>query len=342
MARSVSPLDFEFALKTLNIIASNPGLSKKQILEYLELKEDTSKLDSVITDFNNSHLNLIKREKYNKYYLNIPQEKVLSEVSTQEEKKLFWREYFLKFYLYIEILQSFSFGNSIKKVSEFTGVSMVSTGILASWAEMVGDLLRIGKDSYKISIRSVEELLNRVAVCQLGLLGCSKIEREKVLKESGMRVDVYGFDKGNNKEYYIESESSASKLNDGIMQAHTWISQKRNNLEKWVLIPKETLKETSFETLEKRFNTARNRNILIKLCPLTRTKWPEISSLEIPRPKDLEIFKKILKIIKAKKFITIDDVADFTKKPQSFVERIERFGLMYKDQDNSYSPSFKI
>ena len=342
MARSVSPLDFNLALKVLNVLASNPGLTKMQIIKILEIKEESSKLNSVITDFNKNHLNLIKRERNNKYYLNIPIEKIPIDNSSQEEKNLFWREHFLNFNLYIEILQSFSFGNTIKNVSKFTGVSIVSTGLLASWAEMIGDLIKIEKETYKISIRSIEELLNRIAVCQLGLLGCSKIEREKLLEESGMKADVYGFDRKNDKEYYIESESSALKLNEGIMQAHTWISTKKRNIEKWVLIPKETLKDVSFESLIKRYNTARNRNISIKLCPLVHTKWSEISNLEIPRPKDLEIFKKVLEIVKIKKFISVSDVADLISKPESFLERIKRFGLLAEKSAKKYTPTFKL
>lgn len=341
MVRSVSPLDFSLALKVLHTIKKYPGLNKKEIANLIDINEKNTKLDSAITDFNENHLNLVRREK-NKYYLNIPKEKIPSENSFQDIKIQFWREYFLNFPLYIEILQSFSFGNSIKSVSGFTGVSIVSTQALASWAEIVGDLENIGKETYKISIRSIEELLNRICVCQLGLLGCSIIEREKQLEESGMRVDVYGFDKKNKKNYYIESESSASKLNEGIMQAHMWVSSNKKNIEKWVVIPKGTLKEVTFNTLIKRYNSAKNRSILIKLCDLEYNRWSKITNLEIPRAKDMEIFNKLLIILKAKSFINLDEISNLTKNHEAFLERIRRFGLLIKKANNSYYPTFKI
>ena len=338
MARSVSPLDFTLAIKVLNLLSSTPGLNKKEIIELLNLKKESSKLDSVITDFNQFHLNLIRRET-NKYYLNISKEKVPLEDSSQEKKNLFWHVTFINFALYIEVLQAFSFGNFVKDVSKFTGVSIVSTKEISSWGEMVGDLEKIKSDFYKVSIRSVEELLNRIAVCHLGLLGCTKIEREKQLEESGMKVDVYGLDRINNKEYFIESESSAKKLNEGIMQAHTWIATSTRNIEKWILIPKETLKEITFETLRKRYNTARNRNILIKLCSLNSTS---ISNFKIPSPKDLEVFRLIIEIIREKKHLNIEDLSSHVKNPKSYLKRIIRFGLIVKKQDQKYYFTFKI
>ncbi|MHA1285235.1 MAG: hypothetical protein ACTSQP_22270 [Promethearchaeota archaeon] len=207
---------------------------------------------------------------------------------------------------------------------------------------MVGDLEKINKKLYKISIKSIEELLNRIVVCQLGLLGCSYIEREKQIEESGMKVDVYGLDKKNNKEYFVESESTALNLNKGIMQAHTWIQFVSGNMEKWVIIPIETLKEISFEILKKRYITARNRNIFIKLSHLNPKYWSKIISLEIPRGRDKKIFVNIMNILKEKKSISSEDISKFTKNPVSFLDRMTRFGLLIEKDNKICQASFKL
>ncbi len=346
MIRSVSPIDFNLALKVLHILSTNPGLNKQQILSKIGIKQETSKLDSVITDFNKDHLYLIVREKGNIYRLNILSDRIPIESADEDLKIDFWREQFLKFSLYIEILQSFSFGNSIQNISHYTGISLISTRELARWAKMVGDLEEISPDIYKITNRSTEELLNRISFCQLGNLGCSEVKREKILEESGMKVDVYGYDNRNKKEYFIESESSAANLQDGINQVNSWIFKDEWNVEKWVLIPKETLKEVTFETLIKKYKTAKNRRILIKICDLNYRKRPKISNFKIPNPKDMKIFSEVLNIIGNKRFIEIKDISHLTEKYESFLSRMKRFGLLIEDPDkkdpNIFYPTFKI
>ena len=303
-----------------------------------------SKLDSIITDFNKTHLNIVKRIG-RKYYLNIPETDLPPLNASNSVKFDFWSEKLLNFPLYVEIIQSFSYGNSIDKVSSFTGVSRVSTMEIARWAEMVGDLKKIEKGHYKITHRSAEEILNRAAVCQLGYLGCAKILREKEMLDSGMRADVYGLDRRNEKEYYIESKSTALNLQKGINQVHAWIS-KNKNIEKWVLIPKETLKEVSFETLEKRYRHAKNLGIFIKVCDLSLSGKLKIANFKIPRPRDMKIFRIFLKILNKKDFVTLKDLKKRTnKKPksiESFLERMIRFGLVQEKKPSKYIPTFKV
>ena len=125
------------------------------------------------------------------------------------------------------------------------------------------------------------------------------------------------------------------------MQAHTWISSKKGRIEKWVTIPIETLKEITFETLEKRYNTAINRGILIKLCHLDPSNWSKIFNLEIPRARDKKLFVEIRKLLKDKKSIKIEDISKITQKPISFKNRMIRFGLLIEEK-NAFYPSFKI
>jgi len=362
MVRSISPIDFDLALEVLQILSANPGLTKNQIIEKLKFKEGSSKIDSIITDFNESHLNLVKKEKGNRYFLIIPIKSIPTKNSSKKTIIDFWKEYFRKFPLYIEIVQSFSFGNTIKEVSKFTGISLVSTRELVRWAEMVEDLRKVKKECYRITTWSIEELLNRIAVCHLGILGCTKIEREKEIKRYGFKADVYGSNK--NKEFYIESESSALKLNEGIMQVKSWVSIKnKRNIEKWVLIPKETLKEETYNNLIKRYNLAKDNDVQIKVCNLVFRKRPKINSFKIPGSKDKEIFNEIIKILKIKEFITLDDTIEIILKilkkkeakeinenlkkkafqmAKAFINRMRKFSLLIKKPNNIYIQTFKI
>lgn len=337
MVRSVSPIDFDLGLKFLRFLSSEPGLKKEEIQDKINLR-NKKKLNYIITDFNKNHLDLVKKENGYHYYLKIRNDKIPNEKASLEDKLNFWRELFLKFPLYIEVIQSFSFGNTIKNVSKYTGVSLVSTKEIVRWGLMVDDLKEINKDFFKITHRSIEELLNRIAVCQLGNLGCSLIKRERKIKESGMKVDVYGYDSTNDKEYYIESESSASKLQQGLMQAHIWVKEKEN-IEKWVLIPKETLNEVTFPILKKKYRMAKNRKILIKICNLNFKKTPKIINFKIPGAKDRKKFNLFIKLYNSSKELEKNKGYSIFKK--SFIDRMIRFGLLESKGSKIY-PTFKV
>jgi len=349
MVRSVSPVDLDLTLKFLRVLAKYNGISKNQIIDDLNLKDKStiSKIDYIITNCNKNHWNLIKLKSglYHLKHYNLPKVGIPLEKLSEIEKREFWYEIFNNFSLYQEVVQNFSFGNSLYNVSKITGVSEVSTQEIVRWAKYVGGLevVKNQKNYFKITTKSIEELLNRIAVCQLGILGCDIIKREKEM-ETGERADVWGQNSKNNKEYYIEAESSAEKLIDGMRQLHHWVNMTKN-LEKWVIIPKSTLKTITFKTIIKRYNNAKRKKILIKLCDLREIKIQRLQNLKIPSGKDMILLQKILNEIIFKKRLSLDNIYQIINekknKVESFINRIIRFGL-FAMENNELVPNFKI
>jgi len=347
MIRSVSTFDFDLALKVIHLLASKKGLSKDEIIKTLKMEAQSAKITDIITNFNERHLDFlysIKEGRVNKYYLKNPNEKIPPLNTSEKKKKEFWQETLLNFPLYREVIQSYSVGNSVDKVVKIAGITKFSIKIITSWALYVGDLEKIKTDYYRVKSNSVEELLNRIAVCQLGMMGCLLVEREKQIEESGLKIgtraDVYGLNKRDNKEYYIESESSAKSLNKGIEQVNNW-RVKEKNVEKWVLIPKETLKDVSFETLKKKYVMAQNRGILIKLGILKPNISNRIITFTFPGHKDLPIFLRLIDLWRYNESISINRVKNIIKNPKTFMDRMINYGLM-EEKEGTYSPTFSI